>query len=291
MSETDEKIIIDQTLNEMDSILKTVNMKETKLKDITIRVGGKVLKYELVSKDDYPLDKEIRDEYSKALNEKLQAIRSSINAKFNETLRTLQMAKDEYTRKEQILLDKLKKAAPMPDIFMEHARKGISIIKGERVGEMCWLVRRIYAPKTITISDDFKITKSQYIRPEIAAKLVREIYILIVTINEKVTSVSTRKIDNLEFFPHYHQNSPDCWGNWKNATNWKNIDDIIKIADEAESVLSNININSIAKHEPTDLPSIETLKKNLIEYKKVEEIKNENGQTISNGRADDVWTI
>ncbi len=294
----EEKKIVEKTVTEIDNILAGVSISDTKLKDITIRIGGRVLKYEQISNTEYSLDKEIREEYNVLLTEKMKRIRDVINEKFNETLQVLQMAKDEYLRKENILLDKLKKSSPMPDVTMNHARKGLSIIKGDRNGEIHWLVRRTYAPKTVTmvLSGSGDSSKNVFIKPVFASKLVTPIFIMITTIDDKVISVSTRKIGGLELFSHYHQANPDCWGRWKYSTNWSTPDDIIRIADEAASVLENINMGSIAKHEPIGLPSTTVLKRNLLDNeKKVDEIKPEVyvERTVRTGNThtEDVWSI
>lgn len=284
--------IVEESMESIDSTIKSVSMKDVKLKDITIRVGSKVLKYECVSNTDFALDKEIREEYSKLLSDKMKEIKDVINTKFNDTLRTLQTAKDEYTRKEKILLDKLKKALPMPEVTMAHARKGLSIIKGDRVGEIIWLVRRTYWPKTF---GDEQISQS------FIEKFVTPIYIMIVTIDDKVTDVTTRKLGGLELFQHYHQANPDCWGRWQYAKKWSTPDDIILIADEAEAVLENVNPNSIARHEPLGMPSVTTLKRHLVKEKPVKPdtpkpeeitvvIQNQLNR-IGTGGAEDIWSV
>jgi len=288
LMENENKIASD-AMSEIDKTLKSFSVKETKLKDITIRVGSKILKYELVSNTEYDMDKEIRDEYNKILSDKMKEIRNVINTKFNDTLRSLQMTKDEFTRKEQLLLDKLKKAAPMPEVTMEHARRGLSIIKGDRPGEIIWFVRRTYWPKTI---DGVKLAHA------FIEKYITPIYVMIITNEHKVMGVSTRKLGGLELFQHYHQSNPDCWGRWKYASTWKEPNDLIKIADEAEAVLENINTMSIAKHEPLGLPKLSVLQKHLrkeVEKKEKDEqvsvvIPNQLSRLGTVG-AEDVWTL
>lgn len=286
-----ERKIVDDSLEVIDSSLKGFSVKDTKLKDITIRVGSKILKYELISNTEYDLDKEIREEYSKILSDKMKEIRNVINTKFNETLRTLQMAKDEYIRKEQILLDKLKKSNVMPDITLSHARKGVAIVKGDRANEIVWLVRRTYSPRTID---------NQPISIATIEKLSTPIYIMIITVDNKITSVTTRKLFGLELFSHYHQANPDCWGRWSYSKDWKTPDDIIRVADEAEAVLENVNTNSIAKHEPIGLPSLTALKRSIVKTKeKIDNVEKQPTIIIStpspvsrtgNNVAEDIWS-
>ena len=286
---SDENLVSD-AMSEIDTKLNSFSAKEVKLKDITIRVGSKILKYELVSNTEYSMDSEIREEYNKILSDKMKEIRSVINTKFNDTLHSLRMAKDEYIRKEQILLEKLNKAVPMPDVTMDHARRGLSIIKGDRSGDIIWFVRRTYWPKTV---DGVKIS-TQFIE-----KYVTPIFIMITTSENKVTSVSTRKLGGLELFNHYHQAQPDCWGRWKYESTWKTPNDIIKIADEAEAVLENVNTSSVAKQEPLGLPKLTTLKKHLIipsESKKasvddVDIVTPIRLERVGTPGAEDVWQI
>lgn len=284
--------IVEESMASIDKTIKSVSMKDAKLKDITIRVGSKVLKYECVSSNNFALDDEIREEYSKLLSDKMKEIKYVINAKFNDTLRSLQTAKDEYTRKEQILLDRIKKAVPMPDVTMAHARRGLSIIKGERTGEIVWLIRRTYWPKTFG---------SEQISQSFIEKFITPIYIMVVTMDNKVTNVTTRKLGGLELFNHYHQANPDCWGRWSYMKNWSTPDDIIQIADEAEAVLENVNPNSIARHEPLGLPTVATLKRHLVKEKPVKPetpkpeeitvvIQNQLNR-IGTGGAEDIWSV
>lgn len=284
-----ETKVVTDAMSAIDTTIKSFSVNEAKLKDITIRVGSKILKYELVSNTEYDLDKEIRDEYRQRINVKLEEMKSVINAKFNDTLRSLQMTKDEFARKEQMLMDKLKKAAPMPEVTMEHARRGLSIIKGDRPGEIIWLVRRTYWPKTID---------GKALAPSFVEKYITPVYIMITTSDHKVVSVSTRKLGGLELFQHYHQANPDCWGRWKYVTSWKEPSDIIKIADEAEAVLENINTLSIAKREPLGLPKLHVIQKHVVKEvvkkEKQEEIKVVIPSSITRmgaTGAEDIWTI
>jgi hypothetical protein len=55
----------------------------------------------------------------------------------------------------------------------------------------------------------------------------------------------------------------DCWGSWRNASNWNTPDDIIHIAKDALAVLETINEGSVAKDNPTGLPRLETVREHL----------------------------
>ena len=246
---------VDKLVKDMDDILKTVDMKDVALDQITVRMGGRMLKFTKISDDEIPLEQEIRREYNTKLSAKLSDISTHIHNKINEAMRTIAAQKEEFERKERLLQDKLAKAAPMPDVFSDHARKGLSIFKGDRAGEIKWLVRRTYWPKFVD---------RKPIDPDFIKKFITPIYVLIVTSGNKVTGVSTRKLAGLDAFEHYHQAHPDCWGQWKWPTEWKTPDDIIQIADQAEAVLENVNRGSIARQDPMGLPKIDTLMRHLV---------------------------
>ena len=162
--------------------------------------------------------------------------------------------KEEFDRKERLLKETLDKAAPMPHVTWQHAMRGLSVVKGDGRGELVWLVKRMYRPLTVD---------NNAIEPAYVKKLTSHIFIAVHTHDKKVTNVSTRKIVGLEYFPHYHQSNPDCWGNWKYPSDWETPDDILKIAGDAEAVLENINTMSIARRAPAGLPRLETLRKHV----------------------------
>lgn len=276
---------VDKLVSEMDGILKTVDMKDVNLDEISIRMGGKVLKFAKISDTVIPVEQEIRREYNTKLLAKLSEISTHIHNKINEAMKLIAAQREEYDRKEKIIQEKLAKAAPMPDVFMEHARKGLSLFKGDKSGELKWLIRRTYWPKFVD---------RKAIEPEFAKKFITPIFIMIVTSGNKVTSVTTRKLAGLDLFDHYHQAGPDCWGQWNWKSDWATPDDIIRIADEAEAVLENVNRGSVAKQEPPGLPRIDTLMKHIIPDKITPEIVTGRDDLTRTGirsarTPDDVW--
>lgn len=285
MAEKDTFDKVDKLVADMDGILKTVDMKDVVLDQISIRMGDRILKFTKIADTDIPVEQEIRREYNTKLLAKLKDISTHIHNKINEAMKLISAQREEYERKERLMQEKLAKAAPMPDVFMEHARKGLSMFKGDKAGEIKWLVRRTYWPKSVD---------RKAIEPEFAKRFVTPVFIMIVTSGKKVTSVSTRKLAGLDLFDHYHQASPDCWGQWRWSRDWNTPEDIIAVADEAEAVLENINRGSIAKQEPQGLPRIDTLMKHLIPDKVTPDILSDRDDLSRTGirsarTPEDVW--
>ena len=103
----------------------------------------------------------------------------------------------------------------MPDITNKHMLKGLSVVKGSSNDELIWVYRAIYNPRFIIIYDDSYSSNRKQRKP-IPARLVnrlkKDIFILIKTKKNQVTSVHTKKTqkDNdhdldLPKFNHYHQ--------------------------------------------------------------------------------------
>ena len=278
---------VDDTLTDIKAIFGQVNINSIPLTDITLRIGGRVVKFTKSSDEDLPVDKEIKAEYQNKISAKMKEIYEVINNKLNEALRFAQSVQSEFTRQEQILKDRLAKAHPMPEVKMSHARRGLSVFKGETSGEICWLVRRTYWPKFV----DHVAIEPSYIEP-----FITPIFILITTKDNQITRVETRRLAGLELFNHYHQANPDCWGKWSNyKKKFSSPDEIIAVADEAEAVLENINSGSIANREPHGLPKFETLKRHVTKEKSaLEDIKVTDGLARAGvrtvGGAEDVWS-
>jgi hypothetical protein len=242
----------------MFDCLDSVDIDKIVSDGLTIRVGHKVLKLSVVSQSMIPEVDEIKSEFREKLNTQQRAIKQKINEKINEITEYHHSMKIEYKRKEQELKDILARSAPMPDILYRHAQNGLSVAKGENKNELVWLVQGVYWPKTY---DHVQID------PKFSKKMISNVVYLINTKDNRVTGVSTRKPIGLDYFSHYHQSRPDCWGKWKNKPSWSTPDDIIKIAREAEAVLENINSGSIAEQNPRGLPRHNTLKRHLVDKK------------------------
>lgn len=243
----------------MFECLDSVDIDSLESDGLTIRVGGKVLKLNVVSTTPIPEVAEIKEEFRQKLNEQQRLIKEKINSKINEITEYHHSMRMEYRRKEKELKEILARSAPMPDINYVHAQNGLSVVKGDGKDCLIWLVQGVYWPKTLD---------HQQIDPKFSKKMISNIVYMIETRGQKVTSVSTRKPIGLDYFSHYHQSRPDCWGKWKNKSSWKQPNDIIRIAREAEAVLENINTGSIAENNPRGLPRSSTLKRHLIETKK-----------------------
>ena len=239
---------------DIDSTLSSIDIDDVKLDFVTLRIGDKIVKLKKVSDEPIDIINEVKDEYKQKITDKLSKISDIVNDNLLSALQLTDSIKQEYDRKEKDLKSKLLKALPMPEVTYDHAVKGLSITKGQRVGKLMWYVRRTYFPKFL----DRRPIKQRTIK-----KMITPIIIMIETLNNKITGVSTRKITNLDYFEHYHQSNPDCWGNWKWNTEWKTPEDIIAVADEAMSVLENINGASLAMSSPRRLPRISTIRRNL----------------------------
>jgi hypothetical protein len=226
----------------------------TSNKNYLLKIGNKV--YNLVASEIQDINEDlIRKEMEESLEVKRNIIKEQIREQMNEVSLMVSSIKAEYDRKEKLLKERMATAVPMPDVRWEHARRGLSVVRGNGMGELIWLVKRTYNPKYL----DFKPIESTYVK-----KMMTNIYIRILTRDDCVTLVSTHSMGTLDFFDHYHQRSPDCWGNWTIPSKWNTPDDIISIADAASAVLENINGMSLARRNPRHLPRIDTLRHHVI---------------------------
>lgn len=240
--------------NAMFQTVDDLNITDLSSKTVTIRLGNKV--YELVPSrtEDLDVENQVRKEIEDKLVEKRMKIKDTVKAKMAEVSALVSSIQDEYDRKERILKDTLAKSSPMPNVTWSHAQRGLSIVKGNNRGEIIWLVKRTYNPKYV----DHKSIEPLYVK-----KLMTNIYIRIVTTDNIITSISSHYLSNLEFFEHYHQARPDCWGNWNRPSSWSTPDDILKAADDAIAVMENINTMSIAKRNPAMMPRLETIRRHV----------------------------
>ena len=271
-----------RALKEMFEDLDGINVDEIQTNGITIRSGNKLIKLQVALEEPVTIEEEIREEFRQKLAAKLQEIKNRLNTKVTEMVEMTSRIRIESERKEMELKEKIRQAKPMPEIGWIDAKHGISVVKGDRKDELIWLVRAVYAPKYV---DRKPIT------PAYAKKLMTSIVIFIKTSGNKIVEVSTRKNHGLDYFSHYHQRNPDCWGNWSYPREWRSVSDLIKVAREAEAVLENVNTGSIANSTPRGLPRRRTLEKHVSKRKSVD-IKLDSDQTregIENGMRDDVW--
>ena len=243
----------------MITTLKTFDINSVTSEEVSLRVGNKL--FHLVPSAEEPLaiEDQIRKEIQSKAALKITKIGEEIKNRMSEISGMVSSFKDEYERKEAILKDTLSKSAPMPEITWDHAQQGCSLVKGRNRGELIWLVKRLYNPKFID---------KDAIEPLYVKKLMTNIYIAVKTTDNRVMSVTTHYMSSLEAFEHYHQSHPDCWGSWKKPDTWKTPDDIIKIANDAISVLERINTMSIASRAPRLMPRLETLRKHILRGKR-----------------------
>ena len=268
--------------------LDEVNIDKIKTDGMSLRVGSKLVVFKSVEENSISVEDEIRNELREKINSQQKIIRDKINAKISEMIEYFNQTKREYRRKEQKLEETLANAVSMPEVTLDHAQRGLSVLKGDK-GEVIWLVQGIYWPKTL----DEKPIESKF-----AKKMISNIIFMIRTRGNSVLGVTTRQPIGLDYFDHYHQSHPDCWGGWKYPKRFGSPDDIIKIAKDAESVLSNVNTGSIASSSPRGLPRKATLIKHVVSKKEENPIGILNQQirrsgidadTRSNDR--DIWSL
>jgi len=269
--------------DEMIGILDSISVEEIQSKAMTIQLGGKTIKFTGVEISDDEMEAKIRKEYKDKLNAQQQRIREKINTKINQLLTMHRQKSEEMTRKEAELERKYRDSAKMPEITYSHLSKGLSVVKGDGNDRLVWVFRGVYNPKFF----DHKPLPTR-----IVSRMKKDILIVVDTRGTSITGVSTRQVQavptggDLEYFDHYHQSSPDCWGNWSRPNKWSNPNDIIKCCKDAEAVLQNINSGSIAHRTPAGLPRMDTLKNNVEDVKPYEQ----STTTKSDIEEVDVWS-
>jgi len=272
------KIHDDITLK-IDDLLNDTG--EINLENVTLRIGGHVCKLEKVDDVDVlDINKDIKEEYKQKINDKLKVVSGFVNDKMVEYQNAINAVKSEFKRKENDLDERLRTLVSLPDIQYTHATKGLSISKGSSGNNLSWFVRRVFNPKFV----DGKPLKDAIVK-----KMITPIIIQIDTRDDKVTRVSTKQLMNLQYFEHYHQSNPDCWGNWHPAATWSTPDDIIAIADEAISVLENVNSMSLAMRTPRGLPRFTTLRRNIVLDGPVSNVESNQEPRIGSTDELDVW--
>lgn len=274
-------------MEEAFATLDTVKVDDVTLKGVTMRIGDKVLKLQVVQTTPIDVVEEIKAEYKTALNKRLESIKGVIHQKVTDMTNSVSQIREEMEKKEEELKKRLDRAQIMPPLTMEHMQKGLSVAPGARKNEIIWFVRSVYWPKFID---------RKPIEPKYAKKLITPMVIQITTEGDQVKMVSTKTMIGLRDFSHYHQANPDCWGRWVWARKFKTPDDIIALAREAEGVLENINSGSIAKRNPVGLPTFQVLQRHLMKEKgplKVE-VDESNARTGVSPRTDidqeDAWS-
>lgn len=246
--------------------IDSIDINEIKNEEVHLRLGNQVFKLVNVGDvDESYIEDKIREEYRTRLSEKLETIKRKINTKLNQMSEFVTQIKEDYDHRENKLKAQIANAVSMPEVNYDHAKNGLSVVRGKSPKELVWLVQGVYWPKYLN---------QQALEPEFSAKMITPITIQVKTTGDKIVDVSVRKPIGLGRFKHYHShNSSECWGQWKYSRNWKEANDIIKIAAEAQAVLETINKHSPGTENPRGLPRLNTVKKHVLRGEKVPEAK------------------
>jgi hypothetical protein len=223
---------------------------------VSIRIGNRIYTLKQIAEGaNITIEAEIRAEYETKFMNRLSEIGKFVNEKMSGIHALVTSIKGELDRREVELKRQMENIPfPMPAISREQGQRGLSVMKNiDNENEIFWIIPSWYAPKWV---DDQRI-KASYI-----PKIARPMRIFIITNRaNKIIGISTRKMTSLEYFSHYHQVRPDCWGNWKwSSEKFSGPCDAIRIADIAIGILDKVNTSSIGNRAPEDLPSITTLK-------------------------------
>ena len=263
-------------LNDLDEI----DIDKVKTNGMTLRMGNKLITFKSIEESSISVEDEIRAELREKINSQQKIIRDKINNKISEMIEYFNQIKREYLRKERELKKTLENSQIMPNVTFNHARRGLSVLKGNG-RETIWLVQGVYWPKTI----DGKLIEKKF-----SKKMISPVVFMIKTRDKKVLDISTRQPIGLDYFQHYHQSQPDCWGHWHHPDSFETPDDIIKIGREAEAVLENINTGSIAIQSPRGLPRRATVYKHISKDKENDTLGALNQQVRRSGISVDTRT-
>jgi hypothetical protein len=249
---------IEYLVTQIDSI----DVDDIKNEEVHLRLGNKI--YKLVCSGDIDetyMEDKLRKEFRERLSEKLDSIKRKINIKLNQMSEFVTALKDDYKEKEKELINKLDNLITMPDINLHHAKRGLSVVRGTGPKKYYWLVQGIYWPKYVD---------HEPIDPEFSVSLITPVIILVETNDNNIVSVSVKKPIGLTQFQQYHTiiDDKECWGTWNYQRKWNTPNDIIKIAQEAQIILENINSGSLGNRTPDGLPSIDTLERHLMTKKR-----------------------
>lgn len=281
----------DELKTDMESALDEISIEEVKTEGMTLRIGGRVCKFELTEEVTLPED-EIREEYSAKLTEKLQRIKDVLNEKMSEMTYMTEQYRQDFEEKERKLKRKLEQANLMPDVTFEHAKQGLSVVQtGGGEDSLTWLFQGVYWPKRYD---------NKPIDPKYAKRMISPVTLLIKTVGRSVDKVSVHKTIGLSKFDHYHRRGQDsdCWGNWRHDTSWNSVDDILKIARKAMAVLENVNPMSPGTTTPNGLPRIETLGDHILRGDEAKRVRHSTNRAderagiaeTDRGESDDVWS-
>ena len=236
------------------------DMKDLITKGMQMYVNGYVVNFDITSVEELPADK-LKEDVKKQFQEKLGQIKEAINEK-------LYSLSESYESLREKLDDELEKAKTenskhiMPDIEYEHAKKGLSVVKGSSSDELIWLQRGYYQVKTID---------GEPIEPVLSEQSRRPVNVEVFTRGQDVVSVKIRNFKSLTGVRHYHSTdggSTDCWGDWNYHQRWSDPYDIIDIANHALNILRDVNTSSPGESNPPYLPTIDALIKSKNKMRK-----------------------
>jgi RimJ/RimL family protein N-acetyltransferase len=249
--------------------LDNIDVDAVKLDGVTLRMGNRILK--LVVDEDSPAEVEdqVREEFREKIASKLTVIKQNINDKVEEMSNFVNTLRNDYERKEIEIQKRLDNVIAMPDMRHDDIYSGLSVARGSYSNEYYWLVQGIYWPKYV----DGRAIEHNYTK-----KMISHIIVCVITKGDKITGVSTRKPIGFDYFQHYHQSNPDCWGHWrynKNLRGKNHAQEVLRIAQECQIVLESINTGSIATRNPRGLPRKDTLLRHLLpEGQGVDQMRN-----------------
>ena len=181
-----------------------------------------------------------------------------------ELLSTLKVVEGETERHIKTLEMRMKGIQRMPEVNLnDYFRSGIGVVKNAE--GVTYILPFKYQPKFI----DFKNMLSD----EHIKICNKKVLIAINVIKEMVVGTKLLKSDG-DRFDHYHlMDARDCLGDYKFS---KVVDtkSIIKIRDDVQKLLQNINTHSLGRHTPVGLPSSGELQEGMVALKKEEIEKN-----------------
>ncbi|MFW6046879.1 MAG: hypothetical protein ACOCP4_03725, partial [Candidatus Woesearchaeota archaeon] len=123
------------------------SIKDLISEGIQMYVGGHVVNFEISDVKELPSDK-LKEDVKNQFQEKLNQIKEAINDK-------LYSLSESYESLKEKLDDEIEKCksenvkVEMPEIDYEHAKQGLSVVKGSSPYELIWLYRGKYMVNTV----------------------------------------------------------------------------------------------------------------------------------------------
>lgn len=253
---------------------------------LSMIVGDRELKFTLTGAEKSPTD-DIREEIKKTYQDRLYKLKDVINDKLYSLSENFESIKEKLEDELEKTKDENSKFV-MPDITVEHAKEGLSVVRGADTEELVWLYRGLYRVETID---------GKSIDPEVSESTVTPAIMEIITNGNRVTSVKIRRWDNMKPFVHYHsigsEADSDCWGDWEFQIQWETPDDIIELAEHGFAILTDVNSSSPGDRSPSFLPSIDDLFNSIVDEVSDEERQNMSSFTnrlVGRNEREYIWT-